>query len=57
MYEYISEIHYKVENNFIKERISFTKKQIKEFYDIRNELMQRLQKVNAQKIKYYNVNY
>ena len=29
MYEYNSKIHYEVENNFIKEKISFAKKRIK----------------------------
>ena len=57
MYEYNLEIHYKVENNFIKEKIPFAKEQIKQFYDIRNQLMQRLQKASAQQIKYYNINY
>ena len=36
MYEYNSEIHYKVENNFIKEKILFAKEQVKRFHDIRN---------------------
>ena len=48
MYEYNSEIHYKVKNNFIKEEVSFAKEQIKRFYDIRNQLMQQLQKASAQ---------
>ena len=57
MYKYNSEIHYEVENNFIKEKISFAKEQIKQFHDIRNQLMQRLQWVSVEQIKYYNVNY
>ena len=57
MYEYNSEIHYEVENNFIKERISSAKERVKRFHDIRNQLMQRLQKASAQQIKYYNVNH
>ena len=36
MYKYKLEIYYEVENNFIKEEISFIKEQIKQFYDIRN---------------------
>ena len=48
MYEYNSEIHYKVEDNFIKEEIPFAKERVKRFYDIRNQLMQRLQKASAQ---------
>ena len=32
MYKYNSEIYCKVENNFIKEKISFAKEQIKQFY-------------------------
>ena len=32
--KYNSEIHYKVENNFIKEEILFAKEQIKQFYNI-----------------------
>ena len=57
MYKYNSEIHYKVENNFIKEKISFAKERIKQFYNIRNQLMQRLQNASVQQIKYYNANY
>ena len=57
IYEYNSKIHYKVENNFIKERIPSAKEQRKQFYDIRNQLIQRLQKASAQQIKYYNVNH
>ena len=57
MYEYNSEIHYKVENNIIKEKISFAKEQVKRFYNIRNKLIQRLQKASAQQIKYYNINH
>ena len=55
--EYNSKIHYEVENDFIKERILFAKERVKRFHDIRNQLMQRLQKVNAQQTKYHNVNY
>ena len=36
MYEYNSKIHYEIENNFIKEKISSAKKRIKRFHDIRN---------------------
>ena len=57
MYEYNSEIDYKVENNFIKEKISSAKKRIKRFHNIRNQLIQRLQRVSEQQIKYYNVNH
>ena len=57
MYEYNLKIHYEVENNFIKEEISFAKERIKRFDDIRNQLMQRLQKTSVQQIKYYNVNH
>ena len=57
MYEYNSEIHYKVENNFIKEGVSFAKERVKRFHDIRNQLMQRLQKASAQQTKYYNANH
>ena len=57
MYEYNSEIHYEVENNFIKERISFVKQRLKQFYDIRNQLMQQLQKASAQQTKYNTVNH
>ena len=57
MYKYNSEIHYEVENNFIKKKISFAKKRIKQFHDIRNQLMQRLQRVSVEQIKYYNVNH
>ena len=57
MYEYNSEIHYEVENNFIKRKISSAKERIKRFYNIRNQLMQRLQRVNVEQIKYYNVNH
>ena len=57
IYEYNSEIHYKIENNFIKERISSAKERVKRFYNIRNQLMQRLQRVSAEQTKYYNVNY
>ena len=56
MYEYNLKIHYNVENNFIKEKILSAKEQIKQFYDIQNQLMQRLQKASAQQIKYYNIN-
>ena len=48
MYEHNSEIDYEVENNFIKKKVSFTKERVKQFHDIRNQLMQRLQKANAQ---------
>ena len=54
MYEYNLKIYYEVEDNFIKEEISSAKKRIKQFHDIRNQLIQRLQKVSAQQIKYYN---
>ena len=57
MYEYNSEIHYEVENNFIKEKVSSAKEWIKQFYDIWNQLMQQLQRANVEQIKYYNVNY
>ena len=57
MSEYNSEIHYEVENNFIKEEISFAKERVKQFYNNWNQLMQRLQKASAQQIKYYNVNH
>ena len=57
MYEYNSEIHYEVEDNFIKEGISSAKERVKQFYNIRNQLMQRLQKASAQQTKYYNINY
>ena len=36
MYKYNLEIYYEVENNFIKEKISSAKEQIKQFYNIRN---------------------
>ena len=48
MYKYNSEIHYEVENNFIKERISSAKKWVKRFHDIQNQLIQRLQRVSKQ---------
>ena len=57
MYKYNSEIHYEVEDNFIKEEISFAKERIKRFHNIRNQLMQRLQRVSVEQTKYYNVNY
>ena len=38
-------------------KIIFAKKQIKQFHNIRNQLMQRLQQVNVEQTKYYNVNY
>ena len=57
MYKYNSEIHYKIENNFIKGRISSAKERIKRFYNIRNQLMQQLQRVNVEQTKYYNINY
>ena len=57
MYEYNSKIYYEIEDNFIKKRISSAKEQIKRFHDIRNQLMQRLQRVSVEQIKYYNVNY
>ena len=57
MYEYNLKIHYEVENNFIKEKVLSAKKEVKRFYDIRNQLIQRLQRVNKQQIKYYNVNH
>ena len=40
MYEYNSEIHYEVKNNFIKEEIIFLKERVKQLYNIRNQLMQ-----------------
>ena len=57
MYEYNSEIHYEVENNFIKEEISSAKERVKRFHDIRNQLIQRLQRVSEQQTKYYNINH
>ena len=57
MYEYNLEIYYEVENNFIKEKISSAKKRIKRFHDIRNQLIQRLQRVSEQQTKYYNANH
>ena len=57
MSEYNSEIHYEVENNFIKEEVSSAKERVKRLHDIRNQLMQRLQKASAQQTKYYNVNH
>ena len=57
MYKYNSEIYYEIENNSIKEEISFAKEQIKQFHDIRNQLIQRLQKASVQQTKYYNVNH
>ena len=57
MYEYNSKIHYEIEDNFIKEKISSAKERVKQFHDIWNQLMQRLQRVNAEQTKYYNVNY
>ena len=57
MYEYNSEIHYEVENNFIKKEISSAKERIKRLHDIWNQLMQRLQRVSVEQIKYYNINY
>ena len=57
MYEYNSEIHYEVENNFIKEKISSAKERVKRLHNIRNQLIQRLQRVSEQQTKYYNVNY
>ena len=57
MYEYNSKIYYEIEDNFIKKRISSAKEQIKRFHDIRNQLMQRLQRVSVEQTKYYNVNH
>ena len=34
IYKYNSKIRYEIENNFIKEKVSSAKKQIKQFYDI-----------------------
>ena len=36
IYEYNLKIYYEVENNFIKEKISFAKKRVKRFHNIRN---------------------
>ena len=57
MYEYNSEKYYEVENNFIKEEVSSAKERVKQFHDIRNQLMQRLQRVSEQQTKYYNINH
>ena len=57
MYEYNLKIHYEIENNFIKRKIPFAKERVKRFHDIRNQLMQRLQKASAQQTKYYNANH
>ena len=57
MYKYNSKIHYEVEDNFIKRRISSAKERVKQFHNIRNQLMQRLQKVSAQQTKYYNASH
>ena len=57
MYEHNLEIHYEIENHFIKRRVLSAKERVKQFHDIRNQLIQRLQKASTQQIKYYNVNH
>ena len=57
IYKYNSEIHYKVKNSFIKEEKLSAKEYIKQFHNIRNQLIQRLQKTSVQQTKYYNINH
>ena len=55
IYKYNLEIYYKIKNNFIKEEILSAKERVKQLYNIQNQLIQRLQRVNNQQTKYYNV--
>ena len=57
MYGYNPEIHYEVEDNSIKGGVPSAKERVKRLHDIRNQLMQRLQRANAEQTKYYNANH
>ena len=54
MYEYNLEIHYDIENNVSQKRISFAKERVRRLHDLRNFLIDRLQRANAHQAKYYN---
>jgi len=47
MYNYYLEIHYKVKNNFIKEKISLIQKRIKQLYNLKKVLTKCLKNVVA----------
>ena len=57
IYNYYSEIYYKVENNFIKEKILSIQKYIKQFYNLKKVLTKRFENAVAQQTKYYNKRY
>jgi len=48
MYNYYSKIYYKVENNFIEEKILLTQKRVKQLYNLRKILAKRLENAIAQ---------
>jgi len=54
MYNYYSKIHYKIKNNFIKEKISLAQERVKQLYNLRKVLAKRLESVVTQQTKYYN---
>jgi len=57
IYDYYSEIYYKVENNFTEEKISSAQKRVKQLYNLRKVLAKRFESAVAQQTKYYNKKY
>ena len=47
MFNYYFEIRYKVENNFLKKKILFANQRIKQLQTLRNDLIDRLNKINV----------
>jgi len=57
IYNYYSKIYYKVENNFIEEKILSVQKRIKQVYNLKKVLTKYFENAVAQQTKYYNKKY
>jgi len=57
IYNYYSEIYYKVENNSTEKKILSAQKRVKQFYNLKKILAKRFESAAAQQTKYYNKKY
>ena len=57
MYEYYSEIQYKIKNNFFKKKISLAKDRVEQLQNFQKNFEKRLKKVAKYQTKYYNKNH
>ena len=57
MYDYHSEIHYVIENDFKEKKILIAKDRIKHLHEIRETLIERFEFAVATQTKYYNQNH